>query len=323
MTGDESLERREAAGDESLPVPRRPGYYLFVGENNADESLRLLDLWDILWSQRWLVIGVTAFVAIVSIIVALLLTPIYRADATLAPVKAADTSGLAGQLGGLASLAGIRLGPATEDTNALAVLKSRAFAEAFIKDRNLMPVLYADAWDAEHQRWKDRDPDDEPTMYDALETFREDILSVQQDVVTGLVTVSIEWTDPQQAADWVNDLVKRINLQMRTRDLNEAEKNLVYLRQQYEQSDVVELRTAISHLIETELQTAMLARAREEYAFTVIDPAIVPGKRSRPHRSLIVVVSTAAGGMLAVMIALLVHTLRRQRALRVEAQGSK
>jgi LPS O-antigen subunit length determinant protein (WzzB/FepE family) len=103
---------------------------------------------------------------------------------------------------------------------------------------------------------------------------------------------------------------------MRTRDLQEAEKNLVYLRQQLAESNVVELQEAVSRLIENEMQTAMLARAREEYAFTVIDTAMVPMERSRPHRSLIVVISTAAGGLLAVIIAILAHTLRRQREAR-------
>jgi uncharacterized protein involved in exopolysaccharide biosynthesis len=320
---DHTLDAAANAGSSaSLPAPRRPGYYLFVGEGRGDDGVQLLDLWEIVWSQRLLVIALTALAAVASIAVALLLTPIYRADAVLAPVKSDDVRGLAGQLGGLASLAGIRLGSSADDTNGLAVLRSRAFAEAFISDHNLLPVLFEDQWDAAKGRWLSDDPADAPTMYDALKRFREDVFSVQEDLVTGLVTVVIEWRDPEQAADWVNDLVKRINVQMRSRDLSEAEKNLVYLRQQLAESNFVELQKAISQLIENELQTAMLARAREEYAFTIIDPAIVPTERSRPHRTLIVIVSTAAGGLLAVLVAMLVHTIRGQITARRRAPGA-
>ena len=61
-----------------------------------------------------------------------------------------------GQFGGLASLAGVNLGGgANNDTEvSLAVLRSREFTEAFIRDRNLLPLIFEECWDADANRWK-------------------------------------------------------------------------------------------------------------------------------------------------------------------------
>jgi hypothetical protein len=44
----------------------------------------------------------------------------------------------------VASLAGVNLGSGADNKHAVAVLKSKALAEDFIRDENLMPVLSAD-----------------------------------------------------------------------------------------------------------------------------------------------------------------------------------
>ena len=60
-------------------------------------------------------------------------------------------------------------------------------------------------------------------------------------------------------------------------------------------------------LIQSQTETIMLAKVREEYLFKVIDPAIVPEQKYGPKRALICVLGTLLGGMLAVLLVLIRH----------------
>lgn len=78
---------------------------------------------------------------------------LYKASAILAPASAEGSGGLsalAGQFGGLASMAGINLGGSGGDKTALAleILKSRSFIENYIaKHELLVPLMAAEKWD--------------------------------------------------------------------------------------------------------------------------------------------------------------------------------
>jgi hypothetical protein len=45
-----------------------------------------------------------------------------------------------------------------------------------------------------------------------------------------MVTLAIEWTQPEVAAEWANALVQRLNRRLRERALREAETNVAYLQ---------------------------------------------------------------------------------------------
>ena len=170
------------------------------GPTRADDEMDLFRLWDTLWRSRWLIASVTAAFAVGSAVYASFLPPMYSASVVLAPVRDESLGGLAGQLGGLASLAGItRVG--RDNTDAVAVLRSRDFVRAFIEEQMLLPVLFPDLWDAAAGRWKVEEPPDFPQ---AAGFFVAEVRSVEEDARTGIVTLSVEWGDPELAASWAN-----------------------------------------------------------------------------------------------------------------------
>jgi uncharacterized protein involved in exopolysaccharide biosynthesis len=213
--------------------------------------------------------------------------------------------------GGLASLAGITVGGA-DTAEPIAVLRSAGFARAFIEEGNLLPVLFARKWDAQAGRWKAADPEDWPDMHDAVKFFEEDILSVQEDKRTRLVTVTVNWKDPKLAAEWANELVKRLNERMRQRALREAESSVNYLKRELTEANVVALQQSIGRLLETELQKAMLARVSEEFAFRVVDEATPPKWRSWPRRTQLVALAGVAGIFLSCLFLVIRHAVKKQ-----------
>lgn len=275
------------------------------------DEISLQQVWRTLDRFRGLIIATTAAGIVTAAAVAWFTTPVYRVDVLLAPVDVESggaLSGVASQFGGLAALAGVDLrGNSSGKDEAVALLRSRALAGQLIEANDLLPVLFADEWDDSAKAWRTDDPDEVPTLWDAYQLFDDDIRFVNENPKAGLVTLAVEWKDPGLAKSWADQLVQRVNRETRERAIREAERSLSYLNQQLQKTEVVELRQAIFGLIENQTKQMMLANVREDYAFKVIDPAIVPDLDDpiRPRPLLLVALGATGGLLLGVLIALL------------------
>jgi len=305
----ENDPKRGAAPGE-LPVSAF-GYFVPAAPPHVDGGeLSLRDLWVRTWDRKRLVAIVTLAAAALAAIAAFAMTPVYRATAILAPVDTGEEkAGILGALGAFASIAsaaGIGSGLQTGGKDeAIAILKSRAFTELFVRDNNLLPVLFEDEWDASTKSWQSSDPDDVPTLFMAFEMFDEDLRSIDVDAATGLVMLSIEWSDPVVAAEWVGEHVRRVNALMRARAIADAEKSLAFLNKELGSTSAVEIRQAIFGVIEGQYKSITLASTRDEFVFRVVDPALPPVKPARPKKVLMIAGGLLVGGMFGVLAALL------------------
>lgn len=278
---------------------------------SEDEEINLRDIWNTLWQRKWLIIGAIVVFALGSVTYALLATEWYRAEVLLAPAEERTMQPLAGQLGGLAALAGVSVGGG-DGAEAIAVLRSRELAQAFIERFALITVFFADEWDAERQRWMAQDPKDWPDVRDAVRYFHKGVLNVSEDRRNRMVTLAIEWTDPEIAAEWAGALAGMVNARLRARALHEAEVNVAYLQTEMAKTSVVSLQQSIGRLLESELQKLMLARGNEEFAFRVIDGPVPPKERVRPKRALIAIIGCLLGGVLGVLAVLVADAMRQE-----------
>jgi uncharacterized protein involved in exopolysaccharide biosynthesis len=271
---------------------------------NKDE-ITLSELVSLVWQEKWLVILVTLAAFGASVAYAKLATEWWRADVLLAPAeqKNGGLAGSLGALGGLAGIAGIDL-DGDHTAEPIATLQSGEFIGAFIEDQKLLPVLFVKRWDPVAKRWRG-DPAKAPDLRDGIRLFQRQILSVNEDPKTRLVAVTVEWTHAATAAKWANMLVERLNTRMRDRALRDAERNIGYLRQELGKADIVTLKDSVARLLENEMQKLMLARGNDEYSFRVVDRAATPKWRARPKRVPVVILGTAAGGLLAVFLAVM------------------
>jgi len=285
---------------------------------SPEDEIDLRELFGLLWAERKLICGVTAAAAVISVIVALSMTEIYRAEATLAPAGEEQNSSSLSQFGGAAALLGVSLpgGSDSQITNSLAKMRSRDFIIRFIHEHDVLVPLFAGEWEAEASTVDSAIYDQstgewllekgEPTDLQAYRAFT-NIFSVSQDKNAGLITVAVEWRDPAMAQRWVNALVKSINQEVKQKDLTEANSAIEYLRKQLESTQLVEMQRVFYDLIESQTRISMLADVREEYVFQVVDPAVVPDQRIAPKRSLIAVLGTMLGAMLALVAVLVRH----------------
>lgn len=268
-----------------------------------EDEIDLRELFLRLWARKWLIVLCTVLSACGAVAYALQATEIFRAEAVLSIRNDAEQGGLAAaaaQFGGLADLAGLSMPGSKDKAVAVATLKSRALIERFIAERDLVKVLIDKP-----------DPKDPPTVWDAHELFTKQVFKVTEDKKSGLITVAVEWKDPQLAADWVADLVSRANARLREVAIAESERNLAYVEEQARKSTVVEIQQSLYRLAETEIKKLMLARGANEYAFKTVDPARVPERRVRPKRAIIAVIGTLFGGFVGVFLVLVLPDRRK------------
>ena len=217
-------------------------------------ELHLSELLAVALRRWWLLGGAALVFAILLVGASFLVDPVYRASTTVSYIgdadQGGDMSGLLSQFGGIAGLAGISLQEDSRRAESLALLESREFVLRFVKEMGLAMDLFANEYDERRGRWEE---DKEPTDWELVERFRDDVLRISEDPKTGLVTVSILWTDPELAARWVNALVRLADEQLRDADMQELSRSIEFLHRELETTAVVGIEQGIFRLIEAQL----------------------------------------------------------------------
>lgn len=276
----------------------------------ADDEISFKEIVRLLWQARWLVITLTALCALVAGIAYLVLPKRYEAIIVISPAsqntpgsgQGGGLSSMLSEFGGLASLAGLSVTGDSRKAESLAVLVSGALTEDYIRKNNLLPVLYYKQWDAQAQRWKPTTKEKMPTLWKANEFFKKKVRKINTDTKTGIVTMTITWTDPDMAAEWANGLVKLTNEYLRNKAIQQSDRNITYLNEQAAKTDAVGARQAIYAILQTEINKEMLARGSDEYAFKVLDPAQSPERPSSFGAVVLIAAGLVGGFMLSVIV---------------------
>ena len=298
-----------------------------------DDEIDLRELFAVLWAGRIKIVAITAIFAIVSVIYALSVPNQYKATALLSSADSSGggLSGALGQLGGLASLAGVSLGGGGSSDGQIAqeIMQSWSFIEGFIEENNLAVGVYAaDGWDkssnelqinsglydVSSSQWLvESDHTGElglPSSWQLFQAFSK-LLSVSEDKKSGLVSVSIEYYSPIIAKQWLDLYVAAINEHMQKREMAKVTRNIEYLQAQIKKTNIAEMQEVFYTIIEEQIKSKMLAEASPEYAFVAVSPSMVPEEKSQPKRALICILGTLLGGMLSVLLVLVMHDGRK------------
>lgn len=300
-----------------------------------DDEIDLRELFSVLWAGKKVIVAITGLFAAAAVVYALSIANEYKASIVIAPAQqeGGGLSGALGQLGGLASLAGVSLGGGGGSEAAVAqeIMQSWGFVEQFIVNNELEVEVFAaegwnktsnvltidsDLYDKDSNKWL-IDEDGQlraPISWELYEAFSKR-LSVSEDKKSGLTSVSIEYFSPIVAKNWVDLYVAAINEHMRQRKLSQVNSNIEYLQAQIEKTSIAEMREVFYQIIEEQVKNKMLAEASPEYAFVTVSPSMVPEEKSKPKRALICILGTLLGGMLSVLYVLVRHYAFSEKTL--------
>lgn len=316
-----------------------------------DEGIAILNFWRAL-RKRWALIGaVTAAAVAATVAVSLFMTNIYQAKAVIIPVvpkdaglgQGAGLSVLATQFGGLAGIATPSSATASEITS---LLKSNILREKVIRQYGLLPVLFPDRWDAVKRTWKKprfrltlsslnefsfrakqgptdspgsgpiQDPD-APDIRAALRRL-DRMIAIRKDAKENTITISADSPDPAVAAKVVEHLLVTLTNYMSSEAKRVASTNRKYLEEQLGSTADPIIKQKTYNMIAQQIETAMMAEVKENFAFKVIDPPLTPDRAVGPKRVLIAAVALVAALLIGIFIALFQETLERIQAHRRE-----
>lgn len=282
--------------------------------DNVDKG-EFASLLDVLLKSWLLVLAVGLASGLAAYLFATQMTRAYRAEVVVAPVTNAGGSDLlaafGGRLGGLGALAGLGVGGDTDRNERIAVLSSRDLARRFLEEHAIVSEFCASRTiKCRPGRGAGTLPSESESNL-ALKKFLRRVLTVTEDKRTGLVRVSITWRDRQVAARWANEYVALANRQLTTRSVDESNRRIAFLRDAADRAQYVQLREATFHLMESEIESIMVATTRSDFAFRVVDSAAPPDERDvvRPRKALLAV----AGAVLGTLVALGVVWWRARR----------
>lgn len=317
-------------GDEQTTVTAHRNDQLGTKTNRETD---LKEIFDVVWAAKIPIFAFTVFCALLSIWYALSIPNQYKAVAVLAPAQqqSGGLSNALGQLGGLASLAGVNMGSGgvSEFEIAKEIMQSWSFIDEFINHNQLEVDIYGvhgwdqssnrpqhivERYDIKKQQWLIKSADGTqraPTSWELFSTFS-DKLSVSESKTTGLVTISIEYYAPQLAKRWLDMYVDAINQHMQLRKMAKVTSNIEYLQAQIEKTSIAEMKEVFYTIIQEQIKNKMLAEASPEYVFVAVNPSMLPEEKSQPKRALICVVGALIGGILSVLFILVTFLIREK-----------
>lgn len=286
------------------PAPPPPHYVPPSGG-----EIDLVDVLNVL-ARRWRrIFLVTLLGTCAALTYARLATPMYRAQATIAPPDRAGSGGASAALatfGGIgaeiAGSLGVSLGGA--DANRLeALLTSHRLMERVVTERDLLPVLFAEQWDPEGGTWAVAAPKDVPNIWDAEKAFNR-IYSVENDSTTSVLKLSIEWKDAVEAERILKGFLAELAALMQEDELRKINANRRFAEEQLEKASDPVIVAKLQSLRSEQLEKAMMAQNVEHFAYELIDPPAASDKRVSPNLVLIAVLGLIASLLLGVLLAL-------------------
>ncbi len=288
-------------------------------ENNYNDEIDLLELFLIVWKKRLFVVTLTSIFAIASVFYALSLPDVYTSKSLLAPANKEETiSSRLGGMSGLAGLAGVNLSQSNASTSQEAIERVKSF-EFFsnyflpnIKLENLLAVkewtpesetiIYNDGlFDVKKNNWNTK-PSDQTAYRQYINIF-----GINVDDETGFVTFTVDHQSPEIAKKWLDIIIYNINESMREIDKTDAQNAINFLNETSSSTSIQSIREVIGRILETKMQTLMLASTNKAYVFKVLDSPIVPEIKSGPFRSIICIIGTLIGGVISVLITFFQH----------------
>ena len=262
------------------------------GGDGQTNELDVLELLRTFWVGRRTVLAVTAMTLIVGIALAFLLPEKFESNATVVPANS-KSSGSLGQFADLAAVAGVDVGGASGNSQPTAVLKSDSLLRELIENKNLLPVLFARRWDERRGIWAvtgTRIPD----FRDGIRELKK-IRVISEDKKTGVTTITVTWSDAEQAAEWCNTLVTLANARLRREAVAQSASAVDYLKDELKSADNLTVQQAISKVIESNMEKMAFAKSNEQFAFKFVDIAVPAKRHSFPNRLLFAVSALLLG----------------------------
>ena len=283
-----------------------------------EDKINLLDLLIALVKHKKRIIGATFAAALLAVGYSLNLPNIYTATTKILPPQQSQSSASAmlSQLGGLAGMAGSSLGIKNPNDLYVAMLKSRTLVEKIVKRLDLQKVY------------------EQETLNGAMDALGgSTVISSGKD---GLIIVEVSNIDPQLAANIANTFIEELHQLLQAYSRTETLQKRTFLEPQLRQvkdkltdAELVLDRTpntslqyldavrnlkyqeGLWEILVKQFEMTKMDEAKDFPLIQILDKATPPEEKSKPKRSVIVMMATLIAFFLSVIWAFFSEALAR------------
>ena len=208
-----------------------------------DTELNLNIAFSILKKSKNIIATASLVSGILFFVYSLSLDDLYKSEALLYSQNDNQGASSIEAMSGLASLAGINLNNLSEDKKLLGMelISSREFFKHLITFNNILPSLSAakrydkdsqtlifnnKIYDSVKKEWLNEDNiSQKPSYLEAYKRYR-DVMKISSDPRTGFVKISVVHMSPEFSKDFLDLIIREVNLSIQKQDLIESENAL-------------------------------------------------------------------------------------------------
>lgn len=235
---------------------------------------------------------------------------VYKSEAIVQVVDESQSSNLS-SYSNLASLAGISI-PVNETNKTMYVIEtiqSRQFLKHILDNYDILHKITAeksfnkstkkinydnDLYLAEKNIWR-VDDSNKPSYIEAHKNYIDEHLEISRNIESGFISISITHVSPLFAYEFLNIIIKEINSISREKDIVETKEAISYLEDKLQKNTITSVSGSLSNLIESKINTLMIAEITDDYMLQEIDEPYIPEHFSNLPIFIIILISLALG----------------------------
>ena len=287
-----------------------------------DDEIDLREMFVAIWRGK--------MVIIVCIIISILFAALYLRSTeqkftvqyVFAPVSMEDNIPKIGNLGGLASLAGISI-PSSSSSDFLKfkfLIKSEEVAQVILEDDELVRLIFNNEWDNAKQIYRKPQPGpyellkngvkkfltgQDPKEYLApnaarLSHWMKDAFFISEDRDTGFLTLTSETSNPDLILKIMTQASTKTDTLLKNRYTKTAEQTMSFYQKQIRNARAREHREALAKLIAKEDQKLMLASKSSYFVAKPLTNPSISLQPTSPKPKLVLALSVVLGGFFGV-----------------------
>ena len=288
---------------------------------NYDDEIDLRELFSVLWRGKYFVIIFTMISLAAGSLYLRNLSSQYSVSILLAPVQEEQTTPNFGNLGGLASLAGISLptGSASDFAKYEIMLKTQEISTLVFKEQNLIQELFSGEWDENQQIFREPKQNKKtliknyvkalltgrpPKEYTGpnparLTEFIDKKIRISLDKKTQYLNLSAESTNPELLTKLLVRMIKNTDELFKKKFIKHANDAVQFYQIKISKARSQEHRQILATLIAKEERKLLLATRDGPYVAEILTGPNTSLNPTSPKASLILALSILLGGFLS------------------------
>lgn len=274
-----------------------------------DKDINLRKILRIVFSEKIKIVFITLFISVAAFIYILNEENIYMSSAKLFNKSEIETQGLNSST--ISAFLNVGDGSGNSSEYALSKLHSRDFFSILIEDKDVLKNLFAAESISNQKITYDESKlkliSKNEYFEKAFDKYKK-LFQVNKNRSSGLITLSVKHVSPIFAKDFLELIIKKINIEISLEDSVESTNSIFYLESSYASYNNITTKQSITKLIEKNLEKKVLSEINNEnYIFKIVEKPFVPEEKIYPARTSFMIVSFILSFLFSIILIISKH----------------